>query len=191
MRRVTYEQWFLECDRFMMVWFISTCIYKYNRLHVVSVLKFLNEKIASNLTSIAFMMADLHSKKGQTKLKLGFSTTKRKASENEDLSLPTEDQIQCDSCYNETPSASGVTICIWSRHLHLFLHLLLFFDHLHQRYHPWRATEGQMKVLLEKLKLMCIVIEWTLLPRNLKFQHFLHLFSGKACTLQPHSQQTT
>ena len=120
--------------------------------------------------------------KVQTKLKLGFSTSNRKVSEIEDLSSPTEDQIQCDSCDNETPFAS-----VESPPSFLPAYPPLF--------RPSSSTLpslesnenliGQMKVLLEKLVINVRRDQRTLLPRNLKVRHFLHLFSGKPLTLNP------
>ena len=87
--------------------------------------------------------------KGQTKLKLGFSTTKRKVSEDEDLSSPTEDQIQCDACDNETPSASVESPPS-------FLPASLLFRPSSSTLPSLESNEnliGQMKVLLEKLEI--------------------------------------
>ena len=123
--------------------------------------------------------------KGQTKLKLGFSTTKRKVSEDEDLSSPTEDQIQCDSCDNETPSASVESP-------HSFLPAFSLFRPSSSTLPSLESNEnliGQMKVLLEKLEInVCRNRTNNSSPKSQS--HFLHLFGRKARTLQPQSQQT-
>ena len=100
---------------FMMVWFISTCI-------VMSSMIFwkLLEYATEEIVEVSFKRTDYVQcfKILERKVSLqphfncihdrrtAFSTTKRQFRANEDLSSPTEDQIQCDPYDNDTPSAS-------------------------------------------------------------------------------------